>query len=61
VLVSLWNVPDQPTSDLMVAFYRALTRAPGRAQALRQAMLETRAKYPDPAAWAGFFLMGLNQ
>ncbi len=61
VLVSLWSVPDQPTSELMVAFYRALARAPGKAQALRQAMLETRARYPNPLAWSGFIMMGINQ
>ena len=56
VLVSLWSVPDQPTSELMVAFYRALARAPGKAQALRQAM-----RYPNPLAWSGFIMMGINQ
>ncbi len=45
----------------MVAFYRALAKTPGKAQALRQAMLETRARYADPLAWAGFILMGSNQ
>jgi CHAT domain-containing protein len=45
----------------MVAFYRALARAPGKAQALRQAMLETRARYPNPLAWSGFIMMGINQ
>jgi CHAT domain-containing protein len=61
VLVSLWSVPDQPTAELMVAFYRAVAKAPGRAQALRQAMLETRTRYADPIAWAAFILMGSNQ
>jgi CHAT domain-containing protein len=45
----------------MVSFYRALANAPGKAQALRQAMLETRARHADPLAWAGFILMGINQ
>ncbi len=62
VVVSLWYVPDQATAELMPAFYRALahahTMAGGKAGALRQAMLETRARHPDPLAWAGFILIG---
>jgi Tfp pilus assembly protein PilF len=58
VVVSLWYVPDQATADLMLAFYRALAHTHDKAVALRQAMLETRARHPDPLAWAGFFLVG---
>ena len=58
VVVSLWYVPDGVTADLMLAFYRALARTHDKAVALRRAMLETRARHPDPLAWAGFFLVG---
>ena len=58
VVVSLWSVPDQPTSELMQTFYRKLAVNGNKAGALRQAMLETRARHPDPLAWAGFILVG---
>lgn len=58
VLVSLWAVPDAPTSDLMVAFYTQLQNTPDKAQALRQAMLITMQTYPDPVDWAAFTLIG---
>ncbi|MBD2119498.1 CHAT domain-containing protein [Trichocoleus sp. FACHB-262] len=58
VIVSLWKVPDEPTAALMTEFYRQLQRQPDKAQALRQAMLVTKARYPDPLDWAAFTLMG---
>jgi CHAT domain-containing protein len=58
VVVSLWAVPDTPTAELMVEFYRNLQRLPDRAQALRQAMLTTKQKYPEPINWAAFVLVG---
>ncbi|MEM6350088.1 MAG: CHAT domain-containing protein [Cyanobacteria bacterium P01_D01_bin.14] len=58
VVVSLWAVPDAPTADLMTAFYTQLQTTPDKAQALRQAMLQTQAVHPDPRDWAGFTLVG---
>jgi CHAT domain-containing protein len=58
VLVSLWKVPDEATADLMVDFYRQLQSSPNKAQALRQAMLKVRQKYPNPVDWAAFTLVG---
>ncbi|MEA5464592.1 CHAT domain-containing protein [Leptothoe sp. PORK10 BA2] len=58
VMVSLWAVPDQPTAELMTAFYEQLQRGETKAQALRQAMLLTMAQHPDPRNWAAFTLMG---
>jgi CHAT domain-containing protein len=58
VIVSLWKIPDAPTALLMTEFYHNLNRNPDKAQALRQAMLTTMAKYPNPADWAAFTLMG---
>jgi CHAT domain-containing protein len=42
----------------MTEFYQNLTKNPDKAQALRQAMLTTMAKYPDPVYWAAFTLIG---
>jgi CHAT domain-containing protein len=58
VVVSLWAIPDEPTRDLMVAFYGRIAAGSGKAEALRDAMLATREKYPNPVNWAAFVLLG---
>ncbi|OCR01450.1 hypothetical protein BCD67_21825 [Oscillatoriales cyanobacterium USR001] len=58
VIVSLWKVPDNTTSGLMVEFYRQLQKNPDKAQALRQAMLNTMKEHPNPRDWAAFTLIG---
>ncbi len=58
VIVSLWPVPDEPTSALMIAFYQQLQRNPDKARALRQAILSTLQKYPFTGDWAAFTLIG---
>jgi CHAT domain-containing protein/tetratricopeptide (TPR) repeat protein len=58
VIVSLWAVPDAPTSELMKAFYQNLQNNPDKAQALRQAMLTTMKTHPGPRNWAAFTLIG---
>ncbi|GBO54467.1 high-affnity carbon uptake protein Hat/HatR [Pseudanabaena sp. lw0831] len=60
VVVSLWAVPDDPTALLMTEFYKKLQTEPNKAQAIRHAMLATKAKYPDPLNWAAFTLIGEN-
>ncbi|MEG4421004.1 CHAT domain-containing protein [Microcoleus sp. LAD1_D5] len=58
VIVSLWAVPDAPTSELMQSFYQNLQNNPDKAQALRQAMLATMKTHPGPRDWAAFTLIG---
>ncbi|MEC4884921.1 MAG: CHAT domain-containing protein [Scytonema sp. PMC 1070.18] len=62
VVVSLWAVPDAPTSELMTEFYLHLskTQKQDKAKALRQAMLKIlkTKKYKDPKNWAAFTLIG---
>lgn len=59
VVVSLWPVPDASTAVLMTQFYRRLRGGKSLAQALRHAMLDTRAAgYADARQWAGFVLVG---
>jgi CHAT domain-containing protein/uncharacterized protein HemY len=58
VIVSLWAVPDAPTSELMQSFYQNLQNNPDKAQALRQAMLATMKTHPGPRNWAAFTLIG---
>lgn len=60
VVVSLWAVPDAPTADLMKEFYSNMfDKKLNKAQALRQAMLTVKNKYPNaPRKWAAFTLIG---
>lgn len=58
VIASLWNVDDEATEVLMTAFYHHLKDGQGKAQALRSAQAETRARYPHPFYWAAFVLTG---
>lgn len=62
VVVSLWAVPDAPTAELMVEFYRNFQeRKLDKAQALRQAMLTIMKKdnnRDNPVKWGAFTLIG---
>jgi CHAT domain-containing protein/Tfp pilus assembly protein PilF len=58
VIVSLWSIPDAPTASLMREFYQRLQQSNDKASALRQAMLKTMEKHPDPENWAAFTLIG---
>jgi len=59
VVASLWNVDDDATKLLMVAFYTHLRQQKlSKSDALRAAQLEVRRKYPSPFYWAGFVLTG---
>jgi CHAT domain-containing protein/tetratricopeptide (TPR) repeat protein len=58
LVMSLWKVPDEPTRELMEDFYHRLLAGEGRAEALRQAQLTLRAKYPDPLFWGAFICQG---
>ncbi|NEQ09212.1 MAG: tetratricopeptide repeat protein [Moorea sp. SIO4E2] len=58
VMVSLWSIPDDKTTELMTEFYRNLNRTGDKAQALRQAMLTMIPKSGNPKDWAAFTLIG---
>jgi CHAT domain len=58
LVMSLWKVPDEPTRELMEAFYARLLAGQGRAEALRDAQLAMKAKYPDPFYWGAFICQG---
>jgi len=58
VVASLWAVPDEPTGELMLAFHQQLRQRQDKAWALRQAMLQTRKRFPDPVNWASFVVIG---
>jgi len=57
IVMSLWSVSDESAGYMMDGFQLlATTQSP--AEALRLAMLRTRARFPDPAHWASFTLFG---
>lgn len=61
LVVSLWNVTDGPTPDLMMDFYRNLDRPQEKAKALQAAKLAMIGRgetYAHPAYWAPFILLG---
>ena len=58
VMVSLWQVPDEATSALMLSFYQQRLAGKNNAQALRQAMLSMLDVYPETVNWAAFTLVG---
>jgi CHAT domain-containing protein len=61
VVVSLWNVDDRATSELMARFYRKMLKENRRpAAALRMAQVEMwrRGQWRAPYYWATFVLQG---
>lgn len=56
LVMSLWQVDDLATRDLMMRFYKKLEGGQGRSEALRAAQLETLAKpaHRHPFYWAAF-------
>ncbi len=58
LIMSLWQVRDRETQELMSAFYHHwLEKKQGIPEAFRSAQAEIRAMYPHPYFWAGFVLM----
>jgi CHAT domain-containing protein len=57
VVMSLWSVNDDATNELMQTFMSNL-RIDIPAEALRKAMIKTRANRPHPSDWASFVLFG---
>ena len=59
-VMSLWKVADQPTRDLMAAYYRRLEVGEGRGEALRQVQLAMLRdpKTSHPFYWASFIVSG---
>ena len=56
MIVSLWQVPDKETVELMTAFYTKLLSGRPVREAFFMAQKEMRAKYP-PFFWAAFVLV----
>lgn len=57
MIVSLWQVPDAETTELMQVFYKAWLGGKDTRDALRTAQLQIKAKHPSPFYWAAFVLV----
>jgi CHAT domain-containing protein len=59
-VLSLWDVNDLATRELMADYYRGLLAGKGRAEALRAVQLKmlASARRKHPAYWAGFIVSG---
>jgi CHAT domain-containing protein len=58
LVMSLWKVPDTPTQELMVDFYERILNGQSRAEALREAQLALKQRYPHPWYWGAFICQG---
>ncbi len=61
LIVSLWDVDDRATAELMRRFYRHLLlegRGPGAALRLAQGELREDPRWRSPAHWAAFVAVG---
>ncbi|MDL5050915.1 CHAT domain-containing protein [Oscillatoria amoena NRMC-F 0135] len=60
-VISLWKVPDEATSKIMIGFYRYLKNGETKPRALqlaRQEFVRDNPDYSHPYFWAGFILTG---
>ncbi|ANQ49182.1 CHAT domain-containing protein [Flammeovirga sp. MY04] len=57
VVMSLWNVDDQATQELMTKFYEYWSDNNDRHQAFRKAQLDILKKYERPYYWGAFVMI----
>lgn len=58
LLMSLWEVDDRATNELMTRFYSNLASGQDKHSALRNAQNHVKEVCgPDPSLWAGFILL----
>jgi CHAT domain-containing protein len=59
-VMSLWEVADRPTRELMVDYYKGLQQNQGRSEALRNVQLQMlrRRDRQHPYYWAAFIESG---
>jgi CHAT domain-containing protein len=58
VMMSLWTVDDEATTELMTAFYDELAVTKSPAAALRTAQIKLLEQRPHPFFWSPFVLVG---
>jgi CHAT domain-containing protein/Flp pilus assembly protein TadD len=58
LVTSLWKIPDHHTQELMSEFYQRILHGQGCAEALREAQLALKTRYPHPYYWGAFICQG---
>lgn len=58
LVISLWEVSDPVTAELMRIFYDGLLSGKARNDALREAQLDVRTRHPHPNLWGAFICHG---
>ncbi|HKY43077.1 MAG TPA: CHAT domain-containing protein [Pyrinomonadaceae bacterium] len=58
VLMSLWTIDDEATTELMIWFYSELARTNSPASALRTAQMKLLNERPHPFFWSPFVVVG---
>ena len=57
LVMSLWKVPDEATSNLMQLFYDNWLSGMDKHEAFKKAQLQIKQQYPNPYYWAGFVML----
>ena len=57
LVMSLWQVPDNATAELMTGFYQLWLSGKTKQEAFATAQKKVREKYKEPYYWAGFVMM----
>lgn len=58
VVTSGWSVDDTATQELMTLFYSNLAKKMPKREALRQAQIDLKKKFPQPFYWGPFSMVG---
>jgi CHAT domain-containing protein len=58
VMMSLWTIDDEATSELMAAFYNELVKTKSPAAALQIAQIKLLKQRPHPFFWSPFVVVG---
>lgn len=57
IVMTLWEVNDFVTRDMMLTFYRYWMQTQSKRDAFRRAIQDIREKYPEPEYWAAYIML----
>ncbi len=58
IIISLWEVSDNVTQELMTTFYKRWLTTKNKHAAFREAQLHVKARHPEPFYWGAFIMVG---